>query len=191
MKRQCHQTKSGDKNVLISRLHLLLFCPQTLINVSSWEALLDPSIDLICKEERLSCSSSDSWDLGAQKVVQLFYVSQSLMGRMILPFPFALCCLFSLWPRGPPGQGGQVVVPLSHSMGVLSKWVQLSRVTCGSAWEGSETSGGIQRGVGFGRLNYHPSIHQSVWASVSQGGQDHGVRWERHKGLGVRCTRSG
>lgn len=53
---RCEEAVLSDKdwreNVLISRLHLLLFCPQTLINVSSWEAVLDPSIDLICREER-------------------------------------------------------------------------------------------------------------------------------------------
>lgn len=47
----------------------------------------------------------------------------------------------------------------------------------------SKASGDIQRSVGFGRLNYPPILHQSVWVSVNQGEQESGVRWEEHGGL--------
>lgn len=87
----------------------------------------DPSTDLTRREERLSCSSGNSWGLGAQKVVQLLHVSQSLLGRTVRPFPAALYCPCC----GPENHQD------SRARLLCSNGAQLSMVIYGSAWEGS------------------------------------------------------
>lgn len=126
--------------------------------------MLDPNIDLIRREERLCCSSGNSWDLGAQQVVQTFPCVSVLDGEDGPSLP--LCSVLSVLvvdQRTTRTAGSACCALISYHGNGLQTGSPLSRITCGSAWEGSfnsETSGGIQRGVGFGRLSYHPSISQ-------------------------------
>lgn len=91
-------------NVLISRLHPPLFCPQILINVSSWDAVPNLTIDLIYRE---GCLSSGSIIAGLRS-------SCCVHGKLCdFPMYFSaprgesfflsslLCHLFFLWPKGP------------------------------------------------------------------------------------------
>lgn len=85
--------------------------------------MLDPTIDLICKEEHFSCSSINSWDLGAQSCAAFpFFLVLDGENCSFSPLCSVLSggC-FSLWPGWPPGQHDQVAVPLFYNIGVLSK----------------------------------------------------------------------